>query len=82
MSFPPPKKLVLGGEGGWWGHSGTPWGWGWGGNLATKPKVVGGFGLGKLEHIAPHQKKGFWGVRGGWGGTFWGAFLHTFGAIF
>ena len=42
--------------------------------MATKPKVMGGFGLGNLEHIAPHQKKGFWGVRGG-------GVVH-FGALF
>ena len=42
--------------------------------MATKPKVMGGFGLGNLEHIAPHQKKMFWGVRGGW--------VVHFGALF
>ena len=50
--------------------------------MATKPKVMGGFGLGNLEHIGPHQKKRVLGGQGGWGGAFWGAFSHTFGAIF
>ena len=47
---------------------------GGGGYLATKPKVMGVFGLGKIELIPPNQKNGFWGVRGGWGGAFWALF--------
>ena len=42
--------------------------------MATKPKVMGVIGLGNLEHVAPHQKNGFWGVRGG-------GVVH-FGALF
>ena len=57
--------------GAFFGHPGV---WGWGGYVATKPKVMGGFGLGNLEHIAPHQKKMFLGVRGGW--------VVHFGALF
>ena len=49
--------------------------------MATKPKVMGGFGLGNLEHIAPHQKKGFWGVRGG-GVVHFGALFCTLLAPF
>ena len=53
---------------------GQPWGWGWGGYLATKPKVMGIFGLGRIELITPKQKNGFRGVRGGGGGAFWALF--------
>ena len=60
------------------GHPGV---WGWGGYVATKPKVMGGFGLGNLEHIAPHQKKGFWGVRGD-GVVHFGALFRTLLASF
>ena len=61
------KKLVWGGEGDGGGHFGTPQGQGWGRYLATKSKVMGGFGLYNLEHIALHQKKGFRGSGGvGW----------------
>ena len=54
---------------------------GGGGYLATKPKVMGVFGLGKIELIPPNTKNGFWGVRVG-GGRILGAFSRIFGAIF
>ena len=51
------------------------------GDLGTKPKVMGFFGIGKLEDTPPHQKYWFWGVRGGGGGAFlalFRAFLAPF----
>ena len=49
-------------------------GWSRGWYLATKPKVMGIFGLGRIELITPKQKNGFRGVRGGGGGAFWALF--------
>ena len=49
--------------------------------MAAKPKVMGVIGLGNLEHVASHQKKGFWGVRGG-GGVHFGALFRTLLASF
>ena len=53
-----------------------PMGVGPGGYMATKPKVMGVFGLGRIELIPPNQKNGFWGVRGGGGAHFGRFFAH------
>ena len=48
------------------------WSRGW--YLATKPKVMGIFGLGRIELITPNQKMGFGRSGGVWGGRILGAF--------
>ena len=58
------------------------------GNMSTEhlrrspeSKVMRFFGLGNLEHIPPHPKNAFWGVRwvrGAPGGRFFTKFLRFF----